>query len=161
MTKEDLVPVSKMHLSPLVACAVRSKAVVLFLLTCCLLSLPLKESVIVLRFVVRYFMSILVLQSSWWGRESWLLCLVCLPDVLWGLCGSFSRCRGFVCSLWLWYFLIILTILGPWYKNDSGHPQKVVCSLSCPTPPPPPPTPKKNKKKIYCPFILGEIVFYS
>ena len=24
-------------------------------------------------FVVRYFMSILVLQSSWWGRESWLL----------------------------------------------------------------------------------------
>ena len=27
-------------------------------------------------FVVCYFMSILVLQSSWWGRESWLLCLV-------------------------------------------------------------------------------------
>ena len=25
--------------------------------------------VIVLYFVVRYFMSILVLQSSWWGRE--------------------------------------------------------------------------------------------
>ena len=25
------------------------------------------------------FMSILVLQSSWWGRESWFLCLVCLP----------------------------------------------------------------------------------
>ena len=36
--------------------------------------LPLWESVIVLCFVVRYFMSILVLQSSWWGRESWLLC---------------------------------------------------------------------------------------
>ena len=27
------------------------------------------------------FMSILVLQSSWWGRENWLLCLVCLPGV--------------------------------------------------------------------------------
>ena len=34
-------------------------------------------------FVVRYFMSILVLQSSRWGREreSWLLCFVCLPGV--------------------------------------------------------------------------------
>ena len=40
------------------------KAVVLLLLTFCLLLLPLSESVIVLCFVVRYFMSILVLQSS-------------------------------------------------------------------------------------------------
>ena len=57
---------SKMHLSPAVAwAAVRSKAVVLLLLlTFCLLLLPLWESVIVLCFVVRYFMSILVLQSS-------------------------------------------------------------------------------------------------
>ena len=39
--------------------AVRSKAVVLLLLTFCLLLLPLWESVIVLCFVVRYFMSIL------------------------------------------------------------------------------------------------------
>ena len=75
----------------------------------CLLLLPLWESVIVLRFVVRYFMSILVLQSSWWGRESWLLCLICLPGVSWRLSGSSSRCHGVVCSLWLWYFLIILT----------------------------------------------------
>ena len=44
--------------------AVRSKAVVLLLLTFCLLLLPLWESVIVLCFVVRYFISILVLQSS-------------------------------------------------------------------------------------------------
>ena len=44
--------------------AVRSKVVVLLLLTICLLLLPLWESVIVLTcFVVRYFMSILVLQS--------------------------------------------------------------------------------------------------
>ena len=41
--------------------AVPSKAVVLLLLTFCLLLLPLWESVIVLCFVVRYFMSILVL----------------------------------------------------------------------------------------------------
>ena len=33
------------------------------------LLLPLWESVIVLCFVVRYFMSILVLKSSWWERE--------------------------------------------------------------------------------------------
>ena len=43
--------------------AVCSKAVVLLLLTCCSFLLPLWESVIVLCFVVRYFMSILVLQS--------------------------------------------------------------------------------------------------
>ena len=49
-----------MHLSPPVALAnVRSKAVVLLLLTFCLLLLPLWESVIVLCFVVCYFMSIL------------------------------------------------------------------------------------------------------
>ena len=41
-----------------------SKAVVLLLLTFCLLLLPLWESVIVLCLVVSYFMSILVLQSS-------------------------------------------------------------------------------------------------
>ena len=51
--------------------ALRSKAVVLLLLTFCLLLLPFWKSVIVLCFVVRYFMSILVLQSSWRGRESW------------------------------------------------------------------------------------------
>ena len=63
--------------------AVRSKAVVLLLLlTFCLLLLPFWESVVVLCFVERYFMPILVLQSSLWGRESWLLCLVCLPGVL-------------------------------------------------------------------------------
>ena len=40
------------------------QTVVLLLLTFCLLLLPLWESIIVLCFVVRYFMSILVLQSS-------------------------------------------------------------------------------------------------
>ena len=49
---------------PVALGVVRSKAVVLLLLTFCLLLLPLWKSVIVLCFVVRYFMSILVLQSS-------------------------------------------------------------------------------------------------
>ena len=82
---------------------------VLLLLTFCLLLLPLWKSLTVLCFVVRYFMSILVLQSSWWGRESWLLCLICLPGVSWWVSGSSSRCHGVVCGLWVWYFLIILT----------------------------------------------------
>ena len=69
---------------------------VLLLLIRCWLLLPLWDSVIVLCFVVRYFMSILVLQSSWWGRESWLLYFVCLPGVSWLLCGFSSRCHGFV-----------------------------------------------------------------
>ena len=69
-----------MHLSTQVAsAAVRSKAVVLLLLACCLLSLPLWASVSVLSFVVRYLMAVKVLQSPGWGGESWLLCLVCLP----------------------------------------------------------------------------------
>ena len=44
--------------------AVRSKVIVQLLLTICLLLLALCESVTVLCLVVRYFMSILVLQSS-------------------------------------------------------------------------------------------------
>ena len=56
---------SKIYLRPPVAkAAVCSKAVVLLLLTFCLLLLPLCESVIALCFVVRYFMFILVFQSS-------------------------------------------------------------------------------------------------
>ena len=83
---------------------------VLLLLTFCLLLLPLWESVIVLCFVVRCFVSVLVLHSSWWGRESWLLCLICLPGVSRWLSGSSSRCHRVFCGLWLGYFLIILTI---------------------------------------------------
>ena len=60
---------------------------------------------------------ILVLQSSWWGRESRLLCLICLPGVSWWLSGSSSQCHGVVCSLWLWYFLIILTYYF-WLCNE-------------------------------------------
>ena len=84
---------------------------VLLLLTFCLLLLPLWESVIVLCFVVHYFMSILVLQLSFLGRESWLLCLTCLPGVSWWLSGSSSWCHGVVCGLWLgisWSYLLFL-----------------------------------------------------
>ena len=57
----------------------------MLLLTFCLLLLPLWESVIVLCFLVRYFMSILVLQSYWWRKRelvallylsSWCLVIV-------------------------------------------------------------------------------------
>ena len=44
-----------------------------------------------------------------WCFLIWLLCLICLPGVLWWLSGSSSRCHRVVCRLWLWYFLIILT----------------------------------------------------
>ena len=74
-------------------------------LCCCWLLFSLWDTVIVLCFVGSYFMSILVLQSSWWGRESWLICLVCLPGVLWLL-----WCHGIVCGLWLWYFLILIIL---------------------------------------------------
>ena len=43
------------------------------------------------------------------GKWELLLCLVYLPGVSWLLCGSSSWCHGFVCGLWLWYFLIIPT----------------------------------------------------
>ena len=99
------------------------------LLTFCLLLLPLWESVIVLCFVVRYFMSILVLQSSWWGRESWLLCLICLPGDSWWLSGSSSRCHGVVRSLWLWYFLIILT----YYSKLKRRLHRLVWTDTCQT----------------------------
>ena len=44
-------------------------------------------------------------------RESdgWLPCFNCLSGVvlLFLLCGPSSRCCGLVCSVWMWYFLII------------------------------------------------------
>ena len=61
-------------------------------------------------FCIHYLMNPLINVSiTWWGRESWLFCLICLPGVSWWLSGSSSRCHGVVCGLWLWYFLIILT----------------------------------------------------
>ena len=70
-------------------------------------------------------MSILVLQSSWWGRESWLVCLICLPGVSWWLSGSSSRCYGVVCDLWLWYFLIIFTYYYSLINKPHHNPLKL------------------------------------
>ena len=65
-------------------------------------------------------------------------CFVCLPGVSWLLCGSSSRYHGFVCSLWLWYYLIILTYyIGiylraccyVWLKEQVGI--KVLDMQSC------------------------------
>ena len=69
------------------------------------------------RFVKHYLVSFLVLQSSRRGREGWLLCINCLPDVLLVFCGSSSQCHKLVCSMWLWYFLIILTNFYD-YRSD-------------------------------------------
>ena len=100
----------KMHLGSLWLWLLSgSKAVVLLLLIRCWLFLPLWDSVVVLCFVVRCFVPIPVLLSSWSRREGWLHYFVCLPGVSWLLCGSSSRWHGVVCSLWLRYFLIILT----------------------------------------------------
>ena len=62
--------------------------------------------------VVCYFVSILVFCNHHHGEETvgCKNCLVRLHGVSWLLCCSSSRCNRCVCSLWLWYFLIILTI---------------------------------------------------
>ena len=85
------VGTSKMNLSrPVALAAVRSKAVVLLLLIHLLLLL-LSDSLDILCFAVRYFVSILVLQSSRWGRESCFVflvprdCYVSLPHDATGL----------------------------------------------------------------------------
>ena len=48
----------------------------------CWLLLPLWGSVFVPCFDVHCYVCFLVLQSPWWGRESWLLYFVCLSGVL-------------------------------------------------------------------------------
>ena len=57
---------------------------------------------------------ILFLQLSRWGRESWLLYFNCiLPGIYLCLCSGFSSpwCPELVvCELWLWHFLVILTV---------------------------------------------------
>ena len=65
------------------------------------------------------FMSILVLQSSWWGRESWLLCFVCLPGVSWWMCGSSLRCHVVFSDH---THLLFLTKLGAWSGSKLSEP---------------------------------------
>ena len=44
-------------------------------------------------FVMQYLVSFLVLQSSHWGRDSWLLYFHCLLDVIWLSCSVSLRLR--------------------------------------------------------------------
>ena len=75
---------------------------------------------------MHYFASFLVLQSSWRGWESWLLCFYCFSDVLLLLmfCGSYSWCRGLVCSLWLWH-LLFHTLVVFSFKKASAYDQEM------------------------------------
>ena len=75
--------------------AVRSKAVVLLLLTCCLLLLTLWDSVIVLCFVVRFFMSL---------NSSFAIILMGKRELV-ALLSLSSRCLVIV----VWLFLAV-----PW-----------------------------------------------
>ena len=76
------------------------------LLNRCWLSLLLSYSV----FFPCFFCALMcVLSSLAIIRERMMHHFVCLSGVLWLLCGSSSRCNGLVCSVRLWYFLIILT----------------------------------------------------
>ena len=63
-------------------------------------------------------MSILVLQSSWWGRENRLLCLICLPGISWWFSGSSSRCHG------VNIFKIIDTRISFYSRNTHLLPPK-------------------------------------
>ena len=64
-----------------------------------------------------------------------LVALLCLLGVSWLLCGSSSLCHGFVCSLWLWDYLIILNIFyGRWlgYLNLSPSHFTIYTYIPCP-----------------------------
>ena len=94
-----MVPVDAFKL-PVAQVAVPSKAVVLLLLTFCSLLLPLWESVIVLCFVVRYFVSIVVFAILLMGKRELVALLSlsswCLVIVVWLFLVVPSLCLHFV-----------------------------------------------------------------
>ena len=57
------------------------------------------------------------------GKRELIALFVCLHGVLWLLlfCCSSSRCRGLVCNVWLWYFLITLAC----FKKNNKKQTKV------------------------------------
>ena len=74
---------------------------------------------------------------------SWLLCYSLLSSscmLLKMFCGSSSRCRGLVCSMWLWYFLIILMI-----KNQCVYITLILTLLSA----------KKQQSKVSKLYMLS------
>ena len=73
------------------------------------------EFCVCLCFVMYYFVSVLVMQSFERGKKRLLLCYNCLTDVLF----LYMSC-GF--SLWLWYFLIILTYV--FVSKQKSHANK-------------------------------------
>ena len=84
-------------------------------------------------FSMHCFMSFLVLQSSWRGRESWLLCFI----VFWMYCycgcpvALLHSAMGLVCGLWLWYFLILPTyFLLRLYTNGWKSKRKSTLKLN-------------------------------
>ena len=91
---------------PVVLAAIRFKAVALMLLIHCLWVLAMFIGFcVVLCFALQYLMSILVLRSSWSGRESY-----CSPGIFWLLVfygGSSLQCHGLVCAVCVWYFPVI------------------------------------------------------
>ena len=80
-------------------------------------------------FVMHYFLSILVLQSSWRGRVSWMLCNYCLTDVLLlqMFCGPSYGAVGWsaVCDCGV-YWSYSLTCRSLWFHynnlNWKKHP---------------------------------------
>ena len=58
-------------------------------------------------------MSVSFLQSNWWERESSLFYFNCVFSVMCRslLCAPFSGCFMLYCGLWLWHFMLILTLL--------------------------------------------------
>ena len=67
------------------------------------------------------------------GRESWLLCLICLPGDSWWLSDSSLLCHGVVCGLRLWYLLIILTIFEKNGWSAFWHHSGLVSWVRCGT----------------------------
>ena len=95
---------SELKIWPVTLDAVRSKAVVLLLFDHYLLLLPLfvgRGLYLSPCCVVQYFASFLVLQSSYWGKKSWLLYFCGILNVMFLLMffSYFSRCLGLVCSM--------------------------------------------------------------
>ena len=89
-----------------------TKAVVLLLLFCCLVCFPLVVGFLCLSLfccALHCVLSSFAIISKR-KRESWLLCFYCLTNVLilQMFCDSSSRCRGLVCGVRLWHFLLIL-----------------------------------------------------
>ena len=87
----------------MVSAAARSKAVVLLLFIHLFVVAPIVcfGLALGLCYVVQCFASSLVLHSSRWGRESWLLYLCCVLNVmsLLSFFVSSLRCHVLVCSM--------------------------------------------------------------